>query len=42
MNINKFVNLVYKNKKIKTEKSGAVDRIKMIYSYIEKVFKTST
>jgi len=42
MNTMNIFNLVYKIKKAKTEKSGAVDRVKMAYIYIKKVFKTST
>jgi len=31
MNTMQFFNLVYKNKKAKTEKSGVVDRFQMAY-----------
>jgi len=38
----KIFNLVYEIKKAKPEKSGVVDRLKMAYISIKKVFKTST
>ena len=42
MNKMKNFNLGYKFKNAKTEKSGAVDRLKMAYIDIKMVFKTST
>ena len=42
MNKIKIFNLVYIIKKAKTEKSGAVNRLKMTYIQIKKVFKTSS
>jgi len=36
MNKMKILNLVFKNKKAKTEKSCAVDRLKMAYILIKK------
>ena len=35
----KIFNLVYKIKKVKTEKSGLVDCLKMAYIYIKKGFE---
>jgi len=42
MNEMTIFNLVYKFKKAKTEKRGAVDRLKMAYVKIKKSFKPST
>ena len=42
MNKMKIFNLVYRIEQAKTEKSGAVDRLKMAYTSLKKVFKTST
>jgi len=42
MNKMKIINLVCHIKKAKTEKSGAVDSLKMAYISIKKVLKTST
>jgi len=38
----KIFNPLFEIKKAKTEKSGAVDRLIMVYILIKKVFKTST
>jgi len=38
----KIVNLVYKIKKAKTDKSSAVDCLKIAYIEIKKVFQIST
>ena len=42
MNKMKIFNLVYKIKNTKTEKSCAVDRLKMIYIKQKKVYKISS
>jgi len=39
MNKMKIFNLVYKIKKVKTEKSGVVDRLEMAYISMKKGFK---
>jgi len=42
MNKMKVFNFVYEIKRSETEKSGAVDRLKMAYIWIKQVLKTST